>query len=85
MNQLIQGFRKINKLDKLILSMIIIIFILLCVSIGISLNHIKDYSQNRDSGNSRWKQVEQIILDYKHKVDVLEKTLEDNGIVIIDE
>ena len=85
MNQLIQGFRKINKLDKFILSMIIIIFILLCVSIGISLNHIKDYSQNRDSGNSRWKQVEQIILDYKHKVDVLEKTLEDNGIVIIDE
>lgn len=85
MNQLIQGFRKINKLDKLILSMIIIIFILLCVNIGISLNHIKDYSQNRDSGNSRWKQVEQIILDYKHKVDVLEKTLEDNGIVIIDE
>lgn len=85
MNQLIQGFRKINKLDKLILSMIIIIFILLCVSTGISLNHIKDYSQNRDSGNSRWKQVEQIILDYKHKVDVLEKTLEDNGIVIIDE
>lgn len=85
MNQLIQGFRKINKLDRLILSMIIIIFILLCVNMGISLNHIKDYSQNRDSGNSRWKQVEQIILDYKHKVDVLEKTLEDNGIVIIDE
>lgn len=76
MKKFIQDFKNINKLDKSILIMIIIIFILLCVSIGISINHIKDYSKNRDSGNDRWKQIEQIIIDYKNKVDELERIVQ---------
>lgn len=76
MKKFIQDFKNINKLDKSILIMIIIIFILLCVSIGISINHIKDYSKNRDSGNGRWKQIEQIIIDYKNKVDELERIIQ---------
>lgn len=76
MKKLIEGFKNINKLDRIILIMIIIIFILLCTSIGISISHIKDYSYNRNSGNERWKQVEQIIIDYKNKVDDLERIIQ---------
>lgn len=76
MKKLIEGFKNINKLDRIILIMIIIIFILLCTSMGISIAHIRDYSHNRDSGNERWKQVEQIIIDYKNKVDELEHMIQ---------
>ena len=78
MKKLIEGFKKINKLDKIILIMIITIFILLCISISISLNHIMDYTKNRDSGNNRWKQVEQMIIDYRNKVDDLERIIQQN-------
>lgn len=76
MKKLIEGFKNINKLDRIILIMIIIIFILLCTSMGISISHIRDYSHNRNSGNERWKQVEQIIIDYKNKVDDLERIIQ---------
>ena len=76
MKKLIEGFKNINKLDRIILIMIIIIFTLLCTSMGISISHIRDYSHNRNSGNERWKQVEQIIIDYKNKVDDLERIIQ---------
>lgn len=81
MNKWMQGFKEINKLDKIILIMISIIFILLCVSIGISISHIQDYSKNRNSGNDRWKEVYDIILDNQQKVDNLENILIQNGLI----
>lgn len=79
---LIEKFKQMNRIDKFILSMIIIIFLLVCINLGISINHIKDYAKNKNSGNDRWKQVEGFIMDYKNKVDSIENILQQRNIII---
>lgn len=82
MKNILQKFKNLNGIDKGLLIITVIIFLLVCTSIYLNISHIMDYSKNRDSGNARWKEVEVIINTQKDKIDKLERLLKENNIEI---
>lgn len=67
-----------SKYIKLVILMIIVIVILV-IDIYFSIKQEIDYNQRKDSGNDRWLQVENRILETEEKVDSLEKKLHQEG------
>lgn len=61
--------------DKIIIVFLILILILLACNIGYTCYEMIDYEKRKDSGNERWKQVENRILQTEEKVKSLEEEI----------
>ena len=69
-------FKKLDNVDKALVIITVIIMVLLTGNLIISIRHISQFNNVRNSGNDRWLQVEERIVMYEHKVDQLEKEIE---------
>lgn len=74
--KLLEHLKKMDKNNRKLLILTFIIIVLLAVLIGLNIFYIKDYNNKAASGNARWEQVEDRILEYEHKIDLLEKDVE---------
>lgn len=74
--KLLERLKKMDKNNRKLLILTFIIIILLAILIGLNIFYIKDYNNKAASGNARWEQVEDRILEYEHKIDLLEKDVE---------
>lgn len=61
--------------DKIIIVFLILILILLACNIGYTCYEMIDYEKRKESGNERWKQVENRILQTEEKVESLEEEI----------
>lgn len=69
-------FKELDNVDKALVIITVIIMVLLTGNLIISIRHISQFNSIRNSGNDRWFQVEERIVMYEHKVDQLEKQIE---------
>ena len=69
-------FKELDNVDKALVIITVIIMVLLVGNLIISIRHISQFNNVRNSGNDRWFQVEERIITYEHKVDQLEKEIE---------
>ena len=67
-----------NKYIKLIILMIIVIIVLI-IDIYFSIMQEIDYNQRKESGNDRWLQVENRILETEDKINAIEEKLHQEG------
>lgn len=74
--KLLEHLKKMDKNNRKLSILTFVIIILLAILIGLDIFHIKDYNSKVTSGNARWEQVEDRILEYEHKIDLLEKDVE---------
>ena len=65
-----------EKKDKVIVVGLIIVLLFIIINIFSTLNTMSDYEQRKESGNDRWKQVENRILQTEEKVNTLEEEIE---------
>lgn len=68
-----------NKYIKLIILMIIVIIVLI-IDIYFSIMQEIDYNQRKESGNDRWLQVENRIIETEEKIRAIENELHQGGI-----
>ena len=68
--------KMMDRTDRSIMILAIIIFLLLVINGWASIHHAHLFIQRTKAGNARWEQVEERILDYEHKIEVLEKDVE---------
>ena len=66
-----------EKKDKFVIVGLIIVLLFIIVNIFSTLNTMSDYEARKKSGNDRWKQVENRILEIESKVNTLEKEIEE--------
>lgn len=71
-----ERLKMMDKTDKSIMILAIIIFLLLVINGWASIHHAHQFTERTNAGNARWKQVEERILEYEHKIEVLEKDIE---------
>ena len=69
-------FKELDNVDKALVIITVIIMVLLVGNLIMSIRHISQFNSIRNSGNDRWFQVEERIITYEHKVDQLEKEIE---------
>lgn len=62
-----------NKKIKIIITLVIIVFILLLGNLFVSVRQEIDYNRRKESGNDRWLQVENRILQIEEKVNEAQK------------
>lgn len=62
--------------DKVVVAGLVLILIFIIINIFSTIHTMSDYEQRKESGNDRWKQVENRILQTEEKVNVLEKEIE---------
>ena len=74
--KLLERLKKMDKNNRKLSILTFVIIILLAILIGLDIFHIKEYNSKVTSGNARWEQVEDRILEYEHKIDLLEKDVE---------
>lgn len=72
---MLKKFKELNKIDKALIIITIVIMILLAGNMVMSIKHINQFNSVRNSGNDRWFQVEDRIKAYEHKVDQLEEQI----------
>ena len=73
---MLHKFKKLDNIDKALIIITVIIMVLLIGNLIMSIRHISQFNSIRNSGNDRWFQVEERIITYEHKVDRLEKEIE---------
>lgn len=61
--------------DKIIIGILIIVLVFLVLNMAGAIWYNIDYEQRKESGNDRWLQVENRILQTEHKVNLLEKEI----------
>lgn len=83
MKKLIDFYKKLDSTNRVLLIGSCVVIILLVVNFCVTLNYMTQFSIKSQSGNDRWKQVEEIILDIKNnsdklndRLDIVEKRLE---------
>ena len=64
-----------NRKDKVIILGLIFVLVVLAFNIISSINQTLDYEKRKDSGNDRWLQVENRILQTEEKVNTFEEEL----------
>lgn len=64
-----------NRKDKVIIIGLIFVLVVLAFNIISSINQTLDYEKRKDSGNDRWLQVENRILQTEEKVNTFEEEL----------
>lgn len=62
--------------DKVVVAGLVLILIFIVINIFSTIHTMSDYEQRKESGNDRWKQVENRILQMEEKVNNLEKEIE---------
>ena len=62
--------------DKVVVSGLILVLIFIILNIFSTINTMSDYEARKESGNERWKQVENRILQTEEKVNKLEEDIE---------
>ena len=62
--------------DKIVVAGLVLILIFIIINIFSTIHTMSDYEQRKESGNDRWKQVENRILQTEEKVNILEKEIE---------
>lgn len=62
-----------NKKIKIIITLAIIVFMLLLGNLFVSVRQEIDYNRRKESGNDRWLQVENRILQIEEKVNEVQK------------
>lgn len=62
--------------DKVVVAGLVLILIFIVINIFSTIHTMSDYEQRKESGNDRWKQVENRILQTEEKVNNLEKEIE---------
>lgn len=72
---MLKKFKELNKIDKALIIITVVIMILLVGNMVISIKHISQFNSVRNSGNDRWFQVEDRIKAYEYKVDQLEEQI----------
>ena len=77
---MLKKFKELNKIDKALIIITVVIMILLAGNMVISIKHISQFNSVRNSGNDRWFQVEDRIKAYEHKVDQLEEQIKNLNI-----
>lgn len=65
-----------EKKDKVMIVGLILVLIFIIINIFSTLNTMADYQQRKESGNERWLQVENRILQTEDKVNNLEEEME---------
>lgn len=68
-----------NKYIKLVILMIIVVIVLI-IDIYFSVRQEIDYEKRKESGNDRWLQVENRILETEDKINAIEEKLHQEGI-----
>jgi len=66
-----------EKKDKVIVIGLIFVLVFIIANVFTTLNTMSDYEARKESGNERWKQVENRILQTEEKVNTLEKEIEE--------
>lgn len=66
-----------EKKDKVIVAGLILVLIFIIVNIFSTIHTMDDYEARKESGNERWKQVENRILQIEEKVNTLEEEIEE--------
>ena len=74
--KLLKRLKKMDKNNRKLFILTFLIIILLDIGRGLGIFDMKDYNNKAASGNARWEQVEDRILEYEHKIDLLEKDVE---------
>ena len=69
------------KKDKIVIGGLVIVLLFIFINIASTINTILDYEKNKKSGNYRWFQVENRILQTEEKVNNLEKEIRDGGFI----
>lgn len=70
-NICIKKFKKLGSTNVITIIIVILIIILFGINTYVTIAQNTDYQKKVQSGNDRWKQVEQIYLDTKNEVDIL--------------
>lgn len=65
-----------EKKDKVIIIGLVIILIFIAINIFSTIHTMYDYENRKESGNERWLQVENRILQTEDKVNKLEEEIE---------
>lgn len=65
-----------DRKDRVIVIGLILVLIFIIINIFSTAHTMSDYEQRKESGNDRWKQVENRILQTEEKVNNLEKEIE---------
>ena len=78
--KLINKFKNLDNINKMLIIITFIIMILLIGNLIMSIEHIGKFNVVRNSGNDRWFQVEDRIKMYENKVDELEQIIKNMNI-----
>ena len=62
--------------DKVVVAGLILVLVFIIINIFSTIHTMEDYEARKQSGNDRWKQVENRILQTEEKVNILEKEIE---------
>lgn len=65
-----------EKKDKIVVTGLVLVLIFIIINIFSTLNTMSDYEARKESGNERWKQVENRILQTEEKIQQLEEEIE---------
>ena len=65
-----------EKKDKIVVTGLVLVLIFIIINIFSTLNTMSDYEARKESGNYRWKQVENRILQTEEKIQQLEEEIE---------
>lgn len=68
---------KLERKDKVVVIGLILVLIFIVINIFSTLHTMDDYEARKESGNDRWKQVENRILQTEEKVNMLEEEIEE--------
>lgn len=63
--------------DKVVVAGLLIVLLFIIVNIFSTVHTMSDYEQRKESGNERWKEVENRILQTEEKVNRLEEEIEE--------
>lgn len=74
-DKLINKFQNLDKYNRIVLFITLILFILLTANLVVNIHHLKEYEDRANLGNERWKHVENRIKEYEIKIDTLEKMI----------
>lgn len=64
------------KRNKVVIISLILVLVFLFINMISTITTTIDYEKRKESGNDRWKQVEERILQTENKVNTLEKEIE---------
>lgn len=69
--------KDLEKKDKAVVVGLILVLLFIIINIFSTLHTMDDYEQRKESGNDRWKQVENRILQTEEKVNSLEEEIDE--------